>query len=340
MSTITAAHEYPVKANSDFDTSPPYSGSFIPAVWSGKFNAKFYAASTFADVSNTDWEGEIKNQGDKVIINTPPTIVSKRHTVGEDLTYEVPTPNPTELNIDQGEYFAFQADDVLTYQSKPNLIDKFSEDAMEGVRVSIDSNCWYRTFNQGAAANKGAAAGVKSGAYNLGTDAAPITLTKDNVLPLILAMAAALDEQNVPSTDRWLVLDSATRLWLMQSELAAANFTGDATSPTRNGMIGGIDRFTVYVTNQLPRILVAGKAGTAAVWTSGDGTDDDIEAAESSVVCRTILAGHKTALTFASQFTKTETLRNPSQFGDYVRSLNVYGMKCIKGESLVQAVIA
>ena len=55
---------------------------------------------------------------------------------------------------------------------------------------------------------------------------------------------------------------------------------------------------------------------------------------------RAIIAGHKSALTFASQITKMETVRNPNDFGDYIRSLNVYGFKVVKPESLVLGVVA
>ena len=70
MSQITPAATFPVAA--PFNTNPAYSGTFIPAVWSSKMNVKFYAASTFADVSNTNWEGEVSGMGDKVIIHTAP----------------------------------------------------------------------------------------------------------------------------------------------------------------------------------------------------------------------------------------------------------------------------
>ena len=333
MSTITAAATFPVAA--PFNTTPAYSGTFIPAVWSAKMNAKFYAASTFADVSNTDWQGEVSGMGDKVIINTAPTITVADYVAGTNLTYQAPTPSTQELLIDKGKYFAFQVNDVLEYQSKPNLIDMFSVDAAEQMRTRIDSNCWYNTFSGAAAANKGATAGLQSGSYNLGTDLVPVTLTAANVLQKILEMASVLDEQNVPASDRWLVIDPFTRTLLMQSNLAQAQFMGDDTSALRNGLIGMIDRFKVYVTNQLPKAV----AGTATPWLSGDGTENAITSA-SNLKRRAIIAGHKCALTFASQITKMETVRNPNDFGDFIRSLNVYGFKCVKGEGLVTLIAA
>lgn len=324
---------YPVQA--PFATTPPASGNFIPSIWSAKLNAKFYAASVYGDIANTDWQGEITGMGDKVIIHTAPTIAVSNYTVGGGVNYQVPTPDVLELNIDKGKAFAFQINDVLEYQSKPKLLDMFTSDAAEQMRVAIDSNVLYNTFNGAVAANKGATAGVRSGNYNMGTDLAPITLTASNVLQKILEMASVLDEQNVPSSERWLLIDPFTRSLLMQSNLAQAQFMGDAKSPVRNGLIGEIDRFKVYVTNQLPRAV----AGSNTPWLSGDGTENSISST-SGLKRRVILAGHKCAITFASQVTKMETVRNPNDFGDYVRSLNVYGFQTVRGEGLVPLIAA
>jgi hypothetical protein len=333
MSTITPAATFPVA--SPFNTTPSYSGTFIPAIWSAKMNAKFYAASTFADCANTNWEGEISGMGDKVIINDRPSLTVSNYVVGTPLTYQVPTPSTQELNIDKGKYWAFQVNDVLEYQAKPNLMDTFSEDAAEQMRTTIDSQCWYGVFTGSAAANKGATAGAKSASYNMGTDLAPVTLTSANVLAQVLAMASVLDEQNIPATERWLVIDPATRGLLFQSELAKAYSTGDSTSPVRNGLIGTIDRFKVYVSNQLPRAV----SGTNTPWLSGDGSENSVTST-SGLKRRVLVAGHMCALTFASQITKTETVRNPTDFGDYVRGLNVFGFKVVKPEALVVQIVA
>lgn len=318
-----------------FNTNPPYSGNFIPSVWSAKLNAKFYAASVFGEIANTNWQGEIASMGDKVIINTAPTITVANYVAGTNLTYQAPTPDALELLIDKGKYFAFQVNDVLEYQAKPNLIDVFSGDAAEQMRISVDSTVLYNTLFQGAAANKGVTAGAKSASYNLGSDTAPVTLTAANVLNQVLMMASVLDEQNVPESDRWLLIDPATRGLLFQSELAKAYSTGDASSPVRNGKVGTIDRFTVYVTNHLPKAI----AGTDTPYLSGDGSETSVTSL-GDVKRRVIAAGHKSALTFASQITKMETVRNQNDFGDYIRSLNVYGYRVVKPEALTISIVA
>ena len=142
---------------------------------------------------------------------------------------------------------------------------------------------------------------------------------------LVTSLASVLDEQNVPDTDRYLVITPYMRNVLMASPLAQAYVTGDSQSILRNGKIGSIDRFTIYVSNLLP---------TAAAGQDFSG------ATQGGAAKRTaIMAGHKSAITFASQIAKVESLQNPNDFGTLVRGLNVYGYNVIKPEALALALV-
>lgn len=325
MSTITPAAAYAVTGS--FATNPAYSGTFIPAVWSSKLNVKFYANTTFGDVSNTNWEGDIKNMGDKVIINNIPSITINTYTVGQSLTYEVPTPDTIELQIDKGFYFGVNVSDVLEYQAQPNLMDMFTTDAANQMKIKVDRDCFVSTFSGAAAANVGATAGALSAGFNLGTDAAPIdyTLAGNEILKTITAMSSVLDEQNVPEGDRFLVITPYERQLLMHSPLAQAYVTGDSQSILRNGKIGRIDRFDIYVSNLLPA------AAAGQNYTGG--------AAAGTVKRHVIIAGHRAAMTFASQINKVESIPNPNDFGTLVRGLMIYGRKTVKPEALTYAVV-
>ena len=52
-----------------------------------------------------------------------------------------------------------------------------------------------------------------------------------------------------------------------------------------------------------------------------------------------MVAGTKHACAFASSISKTEPLRNQTDFGDIVRGLNVFGHKVLKPEALVTAIV-
>jgi len=328
---------FPVQSSGAFDTNPSYSGGFIPQLWSGKLNAKFYANTMLTEISNTDWEGEIKNQGDTIRIRTAPSITISDYVAGAGLgTAEVPTPIFTDMQINKAKSFNVQVNDVLEHQADMDLMNMFTEDAAKQLKIAIENECFFNWFvTEGAvAANGGATAGALSAGYNLGTDAAPIDeATPGNVLKAILRMSAALDEQNVPEEGRWLILTPYERQLLMQTDIAQAYFTGDASSTIRTGKIGMLDRFEVYVSNLLPKgeagkALVAGLSATSSGATvSGAGTR------------RMMVAGTKHACAFASQISKTEPLRNQNDFGDIVRGLTVYGRKVLKPEALVTALV-
>lgn len=331
MATITPAVVFPVGGGQA--TSTAQSGTFIPAVWSSKLAAKFYTASVVADITNKDWEGEISGQGDKVIINQIPTLTISNYTAGAGISYESPTPSTIELLIDKGKSFAFRLNDVMSYQSQPNLLDMFSNDAAQQMKIAVDSNVIYNTFDNCASTNKGATAGKKSASIALGTSGTPIDTASVTALEIVLRLSSTLDEANVPDSDRFLLIDPWFRQKLLNGNLAQAYITGDATSPVRNGKIGMIDRFNVYVTNNLPTA-----AANATVYTSGDGSETSLSCTTNASARHLIIAGHKSAISFASQITKTETVRDPYDFGDYVRGLQVYGFKNTQTDALAYAV--
>lgn len=314
---------------------PQYSASasgskFIPEIWSGKLQVKFYKSTVLSEITNNDWEGEIKGSGDKVHIRSIPTITIRDYTKGLNLTNEVPESTPIELTIDKGKYFSVVVDDVDEVQADVRLMDMFTNDASEQMKIAIDGSVLQSVYADAAAANKGTNAGAISGGINLGTANAALALTKDGasstkaILDLILDMGQCLDEQNVPEDGRWLVIAPWAAALLKKSDLRQAYLTGDDESPLRNGKIGMIDRFTIYTSNNLAK--VADNAGTTGT------TADDYNGFY-------FMAGTRDAISFASQITNVETLRAQATFGNIVRGLNVYGYKVVKPEALVTAYV-
>jgi len=320
--------------NSPFNTNPSYSGAFIPTLWSKKLLVKFYQNTMLSEIANTDYEGELKNQGDTIRIRLAPSININDYEVGSNLSYEVPTPIYQDMQVNKGKYFGVQVNDVLAYQSDMDLMNMFTEDAAKQLKIAIENEVFFNNFvTEGpAAANEGTTAGAISAAYDLGSDTNPIDeSTAGNVLDTILRMSAALDEQNVPEDGRWLIISPKDRNLLMQSNIAQAYFTGDQSSVIRTGKIGMLDRFTVYVSNLLPK----GTTGKALV--SGLDAVADGDALSNALPRRLMVAGTKAANSFAMTVNKTEPLRNQTDFGDIVRGLAVYGRKVVKPEAMVIA---
>lgn len=295
--------------------SPAYSGAaaggvFIPEIWSGKLIEKFYSATVLAAISNTDYEGEIKNKGDKVKIRTKPTITIRDYEVDQNLLVERPSSTAVELTIDYAKYFNLVLDDVMEVQSDMNLLTMWADDAAEQLKITIDTSVLALLDADISADNLGATAGRLSNNIDLGSSGAPAALTAANVLDYIVDLGTVLDEQNIPETGRWLVIPPWVAGMVKKSDLRNASISGDGVSLLRNGRLGMIDRFTLYASNLLP--------------TATEGSDTAVR----------IFAGHPHGLTFASQISKTETLRSESTFGNLLRGLQVFGVKVLDGIAL------
>lgn len=298
---------------------------FIPEIWSGKLIEKLYASTVLAAISNTEYEGEITGHGDKVRIRTKPTITIRDYLADGLLTIDRPAGSVVDLLIDKGKYFNVILDDVMEIQSDINNMSIWSEDAAEQFKITIDTQVLLGLLNAGNTYNKGATAGKITGSLNLGvTSTGPLALVPNtpstgqvDILDCILRLGQALDEQNVPETGRWLVIPAWAAAMIKRSELRQAYLTGDSVSPLRNGRVGQVDRFTLYVSNLLP-------FGTAAGLVAGE---------------YVFYAGHAHGLTFAAQMTKMETIRSEQTFGTLLRGLQVYGYKVIDDIALAQAIV-
>jgi len=297
---------------------------FIPEIWSGKLVEKFYSSTVLAAISNTDYEGEIKNQGDRVRIRTKPTITIKDYRADGALVLERPEGNDLTLTIDKGKYFNTILDDVMEVQSDLDALSMWSDDAAQQLKIVIDTDVLAGILGDAVSTNRGLTAGRITGSLNLGVTTSPLATVARSpgggeveILDVILRLAQVLDEQNIPEEGRWVILPVWAITQLKFSDLRQAFLTGDAVTPMRNGRIGMIDRFTVYSSNLIPNGVGGGlAAGEFAVY-----------------------AGHAHGLTFASQVSKVETLRSEMTFGQILRGLQVYGYQVIDNTAIAQAIL-
>lgn len=290
--------------------TPQYSGTFVPEIWSGTLLVKFYAACVLAAISNTDYEGTIKNQGDKVIIRTTPDITIRDYNKNATLQIQRPESPNTELEIDKAKYFNAIVDDIDKHQTDINLMDSWSNDASSQMAISVDTQVLGDIYADADTYNKGATAGKISGDIDLGSSGSALAVSKATILEAIVDCSVVLDEQNVPSSDRWFVIPAWFSGMIMKSDLKDASLAGDGTSIMRNGRLGVIAEFTLYKSNLLTSV-------------------------SDTYTCFHVLAGQKKALSFAAQMSKMETLRSETTFGNIMRGLKVYGYKVLKDEALV-----
>ena len=184
--------------------------------------------------------------------------------------------------------------------------------------MSLDASDFTNTSGTAGAANS--CIGIEPRA---GGATAAKSSTSGNAFPLqILArMSRLLDQQNVDTQGRWIVLDPVFIEVLKDedSRLLNSDFGG---SGLQNGLVlNNLHGFQVYTSNNLPS-LGTGPATTGAVNSSNMGI---------------IVAGHSSAVATAEQINKTETYRDPDSFADIVRGMHLYGRKILRPEAIVTA---
>lgn len=303
------------------------STGFVPEIWSAKLVEKFYASTVLSAISNTDYEGEIQNQGDRVKIRTKPTITIRDYKADGLLGLDRPTGGSVELYIGVGKYFSLILDDVMEVQSDLNLLSMWSDDAAQQLKIVVDRDVLGSIVGGAAAANKGATAGALSANINLGIKGTPVVVVgrqaatpvagQVEIIDVLLRLGQVLDEQNIPEVGRWVVMPSWAGRMIKQSELRQAYLSGDSVSMLRNGRLGMVDRFTIYISNLMPNAT-----SDATNFAAGE---------------QPIFAGHAHAITFASQISKVETLRSELTFGQILRGLQVYGYQIVDSTALAQA---
>ncbi len=294
----------------------PSLGHYIPQIYARELLIEFYTASTIPAISNTDYEGQIKAMGDTVIIRGLPEVAINNYVKGQNLTYEYMSPSAVELYINKGKYYAVEAPKVDQVQSDIAFLSKWAAHASEKLKIAVDRDCIGRLAAAAHAKNAGQYAGKISGNINLGYTSNPISLTNTNILGMLLQCVQVLAEQDIDVSNPgkiWAVVPAWVATRIQTSLLKDASLSGDGVSMMRNGRLGIIGNLTIYQSNNiLP-----------------DSSNNFH-----------IIVGHKDCYTFASQLTESETLKNPNDFGDLLRGLQVYGDKVVKSEGIVDLYVS
>jgi hypothetical protein len=188
--------------------------NFVPEIWSATLLTAFRKQHVFRSLVNRNYEGEIRNSGDTVKIQTPGAI-----TVGAysgTVTYETPDSTSQALVIDKDRYWAFEVDDALAVQANVNLLQTYMVEAAYGLADDVDGDL--------------ASLYANAGAGNINID-----LT---------------DEGNVPRGNRWMVVDPMGYAAILKDG-KFVHPTAVADQVIRTGEVGQIAGFSVFVSNNL-----------------------------------------------------------------------------------------
>lgn len=215
------------------------------------------------------------------------------------ITYNELEPTSQELVIDQKKFFAFKINDIAQVQANTSIMEAHLENARRAIEQVQDAYLLSQHVN------------VSAG-NTVGTDDAPIALDKTTIYKYFVDLAMKLKNSDAVGNGQrpWVVINPLVESYLLQSsEFIGAHNVADQT--LRDGAIGRIAGMDVLVTTNL--------------------TDTDGKIY--------VLAGTNEAITFASQLSKIETLRDKDSFSDLVRGLYLYGAKTVQPAALAKMVI-
>lgn len=271
--------------------------TFIPTIWSARLLAHLDKAHVYAKLVDRDYEGEIKNFGDKVKINQIGDITIKNYTKGTPIADPEAVDGVGQmLEIDQAKYFNFSIDDVDAAQTNPKLMDQAMQRAAYGMNDVTDA------FIAGLMA-----VGALNNGANLGSDATPLVPTATTAYDMLVDLATDLTEKNVPTMGRFVVVPAWFHGLLLKDKRFVGNGTDYNKALIEGGEVGVAAGFSVNISNNVPN------TGGAKY---------------------KIVGGTNVGASFAEQILKTEAYRPEKAFSDAIKGLHVYGAKVVQGKAL------
>jgi len=338
-------------------------GNFSPVIYSKKVQLAFRKSTVVGDITNSDYFGEINGQGDTVKIIKEPEISVSAYARGTSVTAQDLDDEDFSLVVDKANYFAFKMDDIEEAHSHINfmqlatdraayrLADQYDQEVL-GYLAGYKQSSLHSSADAVNATTNGTVAVASAGTDELlssmklnkgsfgnittssaGAHSIPVAarLPGATALPtatasplmVISRMARLLDQQQVDTAGRWLVIDPVFMEVLRDEDSRLHNADFGESGSIRNGLaVNNLGGFRVYVSSNLPSV------GT------GPGTTGTANQLANFGV---IVAGHDSAIATAEQINKTETYRDPDSFADIVRGMHLYGRKILRPEAITVA---
>lgn len=214
---------------------------FQPEVWSATLLSILSKNLVYAGAPcvNRNYEGEIAQSGDTVHIVAVADPTISDYTKDSDLTVQVLTDSEQTLTIDYAKAFAFEIDDIDRRQvaSGGALMSEAASRAAFGLRDVAD---------QIVAGKMVVGAGNALGVI----DATTATNVYDK---LLVPARVKLDQANVPTQGRFMVIDPAAHGQLtLDSRFVKANESG-SQDVLRNGYVGRAAGFDIMLSNNAPQ---------------------------------------------------------------------------------------
>lgn len=257
--------------------------TFKPEVWAELTNRNLNKQLVFGALANRNYEGKIENMGSSVRVPSIGSVTVGDYT-GADITFQEDTGAYQTININKAKYFALKMDDVDKAQAIPGVIEALTDQAIYEMADVVDIE-----LAKLYAKCKSKVAGV------IGTD---------KVSDKIIDLAVKMDEDNVPTANRWLVISPEIYGQLIK-EVPTISKGENTLGINQSYFIGSWGGFTIYKSNNVQR--------TAKKYHC--------------------MAGVSAGLTLAMQINKIEAGRFEKSFGEYVKGLQLFGCDVMETET-------
>ena len=257
--------------------------TFKPEVWAELTNRNLNKQLVFGALANRNYEGKIENMGSSVRVPSIGSVTVGDYT-GADITFQEDTGAYQTININKAKYFALKMDDVDKAQAIPGVMETLTDQAIYEMADVVDTE-----LAKLYAKCKSKVAGV------IGTD---------KVSDKIIDLAVKMDEDNVPTANRWLVISPEIYGQLIK-EVPTISKGENTLGINQSYFIGSWGGFTIYKSNNVQR--------TAKKYHC--------------------MAGVSAGLTLAMQINKMEAGRFEKSFGEYVKGLQLFGCDVMETET-------
>lgn len=211
--------------------------TFIPEIWAARLLEHYTRHNVLANLVNRNYEGEIRQYGDTVHINTLNDLTVKDYTPNTNIDApEQLTTVDQVLKIDHAKYYNFYVDDADAAQARGDLMDAAMRRAAQQLAEDTEDYL-FDTISNGAGT-------AKTGA-----------LTAESVYPSILALKTALDEKHVPRAGRYLVISPEVEALILQDQRFIASNGQPSETRLVDGYVARAAGFDIYMSTGVEGML-------------------------------------------------------------------------------------
>lgn len=268
---------------------------FLTTVWSQTLYKQLDNEYIGVKNCSREFEGEIKNQGDRVKVSGIQPINVFEYTKNTDFNTNLQTLNSESqmLVIDQARAFNFQIDDIDKTQQNPKLMQYAMREAANALANQADMYV-FSLYDDISSNNTITKIGVKS----------------SNIIDILLETREKMLTNNVsPNSNIVLEVSPAVGAKIAKAKILLST---NNDNELNNGYVGSLLGFDIYISNNI---------------VSDIGSD--------SKLYHKCYARTKRAIAFAEQINNIEAYRPEKRFADAVKGLYLYGSKIMYKDELI-----